>query len=1766
MNHFVESYFLIFLLSLCFFCSFLYLSYRTLKKRKCRLNNEGYYKDSKEKTKSKIELNKIWNQEKQKKTKKEEETAEEEEGTGTVSSFKVQGSVIGKKGKHFFYTKLNEGLEKIKEELGIVDKELRKIMHEEEKNLENLKNVKTQDELYEIVERGNVYDICLDEKNEKWKYNNNNNNSSSTSFSKEDMEQENLKEDQDQMNVANIKIHNRNKTINDNDNDMIDKNIKMKERKFSLEKVPPGEKKKRKETLEEIDKVEEKIKIEEKGKTREEKELVLETTSLKQLKSNEKKNEDIKKQINVNKNINKENEFLLKKKKDSRKEKEGKELQSNNTLLESTEPSEVSSFARDKNVYSMDEFVQNNVKHMVSKGKRNYILKKRSRNVNSHVGLYGLNESVNTKETIETENETEIEFMNEKRSKEEFEELPTMDLKTDSSKIYYEKKNSNIIKENEVERVYEKPTHHKNLSRRGSYNDNNIHKHMSYNNLHSNRFSVNENNSISSYAYGKGGSYHETPHSYNSRNFNTYKSKNSNKFIGSFGEYTGTNYRYKGINKSGGGGGGGSGGYYFTNSNKQKGVFGGSSGGSYGKPNFYSFSEYHGRDNYLNDNEYRSSGYGNKTSYSYNYGIRYYNNNNNNHAYKSGSTYNKNEKRMISNKDTGEFTFKREDKKGKSKDNEFILHKNGKRSIFKETAITTTINNNNASNNNSVHNINDTDKASNDNASTNDNLNTNDTINTNDPLSSQTLHNNNNNINNNDNMNGSSSNDAHINKYTSDENRLHKEKIINIKEGGPSFSKSSSNSNSNNKRVSIRTEEPENGKEILFHSQDKRNSERKSNNLFDLRNDMRCSMKEKHINNPKENNEYLFNFDPNETTVSTEHTFDKSEFQMKSKKSRNSSSSNNRGKSTVRNNILYEEAKYYEQPVLEKIKENIDRKADPNVDIYNERNLKRSIEGNIKSNDERNMESNIISNNLERNQEKNLERNIKNYVERNSERNLEKHMERNLERKVEGSIKSNVERNLERNMERNVERNLERNMERNIKNNDYGYTDINEEEIEEVITMEEGNIENLTEDRKLSKLSYEEKQQRKQLQPKEKCKSIALKKTNKKDTTLEVVKKMKKPDENEMKIKTSSNSNSNCNQKKEKKNVKKKNEVKKEDEKKEKEGRVAVVVEEEKKKKRIKEKIIKKESKEITDHVINTCNIHNESVLFESSNVIYEGKRVSSEGFTEESIPNRKSTNSPSSNVTVVDHQNIPIDSNEYPLIINNLNIRKKNTNGMTEKSGICIDDTRFGKVEEQKKEAGNIEALTQLQFVEYNPYRKVSTNNNSNDHMDNNYTEVSKDIGISEVGKGAGIIDSTNKLKISTNYEIHKKTEALMYQIMQSQKEEKEREEELKMIMRRNSLGINVEEEMQKKQREMNKWKHFTEEVHKHGKSYKLQNLEYDFFIQNEANKYHILQSDVQKDQEKKIQKMQSMHSKKSVYEPMKNKLNHQDIPPIDNKLEYGINYDEKGNLKYEQMMDMEEERFRVIGEERIMNQLQNKEEYKIYNDGTSYLNYQDRRRHSSILGEKKLRKEGLPSMENFNFANNEISTMNIIEMKKYYNMKKEAEDNNTYGISKQKTNTETMFNYSKEIENKNKDKNVNMIKKWKTQALKTNQNDDWLCSDILLSCFLNFIKLKKCVNIAELSRKFQTTPQDIREKLVILEEQDMINGILDDKGNYIYLSQEEINKLCYEVENQGKVNTHEDFVKLCNNVISLNVEDQNKEKLKEEEKIIKMRTQMFQ
>lgn len=65
---------------------------------------------------------------------------------------------------------------------------------------------------------------------------------------------------------------------------------------------------------------------------------------------------------------------------------------------------------------------------------------------------------------------------------------------------------------------------------------------------------------------------------------------------------------------------------------------------------------------------------------------------------------------------------------------------------------------------------------------------------------------------------------------------------------------------------------------------------------------------------------------------------------------------------------------------------------------------------------------------------------------------------------------------------------------------------------------------------------------------------------------------------------------------------------------------------------------------------------------------------------------------------------------------------------------------------------------------------------------------------------------------------------------------------------------------------------------------------------------------------------------------------------------------------------------------------------------------------------------------------------------------------------------------------------------------------------SEDLINDFLTYIKLRKVVSLEDLSGQFKINPNDVVDRLKILESQGKICGIVDDRGKYIYLTEKEL------------------------------------------------------
>ncbi|BAT92410.1 hypothetical protein LR48_Vigan05g144200 [Vigna angularis] len=75
------------------------------------------------------------------------------------------------------------------------------------------------------------------------------------------------------------------------------------------------------------------------------------------------------------------------------------------------------------------------------------------------------------------------------------------------------------------------------------------------------------------------------------------------------------------------------------------------------------------------------------------------------------------------------------------------------------------------------------------------------------------------------------------------------------------------------------------------------------------------------------------------------------------------------------------------------------------------------------------------------------------------------------------------------------------------------------------------------------------------------------------------------------------------------------------------------------------------------------------------------------------------------------------------------------------------------------------------------------------------------------------------------------------------------------------------------------------------------------------------------------------------------------------------------------------------------------------------------------------------------------------------------------------------------------------------------------------LLANFVEYIKKHKCVPLEELAAEFKLRTQECINRITSLESMDRLSGVMDDRGKFIYISQEEMKAVADYIKRQGRV-----------------------------------------
>lgn len=101
--------------------------------------------------------------------------------------------------------------------------------------------------------------------------------------------------------------------------------------------------------------------------------------------------------------------------------------------------------------------------------------------------------------------------------------------------------------------------------------------------------------------------------------------------------------------------------------------------------------------------------------------------------------------------------------------------------------------------------------------------------------------------------------------------------------------------------------------------------------------------------------------------------------------------------------------------------------------------------------------------------------------------------------------------------------------------------------------------------------------------------------------------------------------------------------------------------------------------------------------------------------------------------------------------------------------------------------------------------------------------------------------------------------------------------------------------------------------------------------------------------------------------------------------------------------------------------------------------------------------------------------------------------------------------------------------FEKWKGEfsidAEGTTENEVQDGDRDLLADFVEYIKKHKCIPLEDLAAEFKLRTQECINRITSLENMGRLSGVMDDRGKYIYISQEEMKAVADYIKRQGRV-----------------------------------------
>lgn len=143
------------------------------------------------------------------------------------------------------------------------------------------------------------------------------------------------------------------------------------------------------------------------------------------------------------------------------------------------------------------------------------------------------------------------------------------------------------------------------------------------------------------------------------------------------------------------------------------------------------------------------------------------------------------------------------------------------------------------------------------------------------------------------------------------------------------------------------------------------------------------------------------------------------------------------------------------------------------------------------------------------------------------------------------------------------------------------------------------------------------------------------------------------------------------------------------------------------------------------------------------------------------------------------------------------------------------------------------------------------------------------------------------------------------------------------------------------------------------------------------------------------------------------------------------------------------------------------------------------------------------------------------------------------------------------KKIEEERLRKEEEEYDQWKGELAVEGAGEEIIEENFTLDKFLMYIKMRKIVMIEDLAHAFLMDGKTVVKRLEDLERDGYLTGILDDRGKYIYITDEEFSAVKKYIETRGRVSRME-LANESGRLIRLIPTAEDKAKIEAEEKLI--------